>query len=81
MNRLLTIEVFPYRIICTHHTKYLYDADLIIVVDKGSIVMSGTPDEILNSSEIRQLSLETEDETHHNDTDKVWSMIHIYIYI
>ncbi|XP_065061425.1 ATP-binding cassette sub-family C member 10-like [Rhopilema esculentum] len=58
------------RIICTHHTKYLYDADLIIVVDKGSIVMSGTPDEILNSSEIRQLSLETEDETHHKDTDK-----------
>ena len=30
------------RILCTHHTKYLRDVDLIVVMDHGTIVKSGT---------------------------------------
>ncbi|XP_052824006.1 ATP-binding cassette sub-family C member 10 isoform X2 [Octopus bimaculoides] len=36
-------------ILCTHHIKYLQDADLIVVMKEGTIVRSGPPGEILES--------------------------------
>lgn len=35
------------RILCTHQTKYLTNADLIIVMDNGRIIKQGPPSEIL----------------------------------
>ncbi|XP_069116549.1 ATP-binding cassette sub-family C member 10-like [Argopecten irradians] len=35
------------RILCTHHVKFLGNADLIVVMDGGSISRIGTPSEIL----------------------------------
>ncbi len=29
------------RVLCTHHTKYLRDADVVIVVEDGKIVQTG----------------------------------------
>lgn len=35
------------RILCTHHRKYLKDADLIVVMDRGRVLCVGPPDELL----------------------------------
>lgn len=37
------------RILCTHHYKHLVDADLVLVVDNGKIVQSGTGAQIISS--------------------------------
>ena len=45
------------RILCTHHRKYLQDADLILVMDHNQIICSGLPHEVLkNDFVIRQIS-------------------------
>ena len=62
---------FP-RILCTHHTKYLTQADLIIVVDDGKIVMSGSPEEILNRMDSAQDDLQfINDDSAVESTDQV----------
>ncbi|XP_072032229.1 ATP-binding cassette sub-family C member 10-like [Amphiura filiformis] len=38
------------RILCTHHTKYLSQADLVLVMDNGTIIAAGTPSDILTYS-------------------------------
>lgn len=35
------------RVLCTHHVQFLYDADLVVVMDDGQIILSGPPSEIL----------------------------------
>ncbi|KAL5483667.1 hypothetical protein EMCRGX_G020072 [Ephydatia muelleri] len=35
------------RVLCTHHVRFLYEADLIVVMDDGQIILSGPPSEIL----------------------------------
>ncbi|XP_052235250.1 ATP-binding cassette sub-family C member 10-like isoform X9 [Dreissena polymorpha] len=40
------------RILCTHHTKFLSKADMIIVLDNGRIVKTGLPSEILASIDL-----------------------------
>lgn len=37
------------RILCTHHYKHLVNADLVLVVDNGKIVQSGTGAQIISS--------------------------------
>ena len=59
------------RILCTHHTKYLSQADLIIVLDHGKIVMTGTPDEVLRNQDITQIGLELENADAASSTDQV----------
>eukprot|EP00794_Sanderia_malayensis_P019839 gene19839-21781_t len=39
------------RVLCTHHTKYLWKADYIIVLNEGRIVIAGEPQDILNRDE------------------------------
>ena len=35
------------RILCTHHTKYLVNADLIIVMENGKIIKTGKPRSVI----------------------------------
>ena len=35
------------RVLCTHHVRFLYNADLVLVMDGGRVVLSGPPSEIL----------------------------------
>ena len=35
------------RVLCTHHVRFLYDADLILVMDDGRVVLSGPPSDVL----------------------------------
>src|SRR5258705_157166 len=35
------------RIVCTHHVRFLQDADWILVMDKGKVVSQGLPKDIL----------------------------------
>ena len=44
INSLLEAKT---RIVCTHHYQYLINADLVIVVDSGRIVESGTGAEVI----------------------------------
>lgn len=37
------------RILCTHHIKYLQEADMIVVMHEGRIIQSGPPNEVLPS--------------------------------
>ena len=63
------------RILCTHHTKFLTQADLIIVVDDGKIVMSGSPEEILNRVDGTQDGLQfINDESATGSIDQVWNI-------
>ena len=43
------------RVLCTHHTKYLKDADIVIVMDDGKIKATGTPAEILSSEDMLEI--------------------------
>ncbi|XP_053408287.1 ATP-binding cassette sub-family C member 10-like [Mercenaria mercenaria] len=43
------------RILCTHHTKYLVNADQIILMKDGKIVKTGLPSEILDTVELTSL--------------------------
>lgn len=40
------------RILCTHHTHFLSGADLVIVMDGGSVTHSGPPNKILQAKQI-----------------------------
>ena len=63
------------RILCTHHTKFLTQADLIIVVDDGKIVMSGSPEEILDRVDGTQDGLQfINDESATGSIDQVWNI-------
>ena len=45
------------RILCTHHTKFLAAADLILVMEHGSVMHCGPPSEVLErTSVVRQIS-------------------------
>lgn len=35
------------RILCTHHWKYLHDADVIVVMERGKVACIGFPNEVL----------------------------------
>ncbi|XP_038072640.1 multidrug resistance-associated protein 7-like [Patiria miniata] len=40
------------RILCTHHTKYLHGADLIVVMDQAEITKVGHPSDILEDKQL-----------------------------
>ena len=44
------------RILCTHHTKFLTAADLVLVMEHGSVVHCGPPEQILQASIMSQIS-------------------------
>ncbi|KAL3874278.1 hypothetical protein ACJMK2_037317 [Sinanodonta woodiana] len=46
------------RILCTHHTKFLKNADIVIVMEDGKVIKSGPPHEILDDIEL-ELAEET----------------------
>ncbi|XP_060081599.1 ATP-binding cassette sub-family C member 10-like [Ylistrum balloti] len=82
------------RILCTHHTKFLWKADLIIVMDDGVISKMGVPSEILNEAEFAEhipsshkSETECDDNNDDNDYDgglgeevKVTGEIKSYVY-
>ncbi|XP_071962252.1 ATP-binding cassette sub-family C member 10-like [Antedon mediterranea] len=47
------------RILCTHHTKYLWQADVVIVMENGTIASYGHPSVILNKLETTENGLTT----------------------
>ncbi|XP_070569620.1 ATP-binding cassette sub-family C member 10-like [Ptychodera flava] len=53
------------RILCTHHTKYLKEADRIIVMSEGRIVNSGLPEAVLRSTDlpVAMATSDSKDET------------------
>ncbi|XP_060564564.1 ATP-binding cassette sub-family C member 10-like isoform X2 [Ruditapes philippinarum] len=57
------------RILCTHHTKYLVNADQIILMNDGKIVKTGLPSEILNSEELASLRTAEEQVTESHDLE------------
>jgi ABC-type proline/glycine betaine transport system ATPase subunit len=45
------------RILCTHHWKYLHDADVIVVMEHGRVTCIGEPHEVLKEDTlIRKIS-------------------------
>ncbi|KAL4237303.1 Multidrug resistance-associated protein 7 [Mactra antiquata] len=61
------------RILCTHHTKYLVNADMIILMDDGKIVKTGLPSEILDSHILKSVNYTNDDDDgnteHSSDKD------------
>ncbi|XP_052106560.1 ATP-binding cassette sub-family C member 10-like isoform X1 [Mytilus californianus] len=41
------------RILCTHHTKYLSNADVVMEIRDGTVVQIGTPSEVLGTVELQ----------------------------
>ncbi|XP_067031621.1 ATP-binding cassette sub-family C member 10-like isoform X2 [Acropora muricata] len=50
------------RILCTHHTHFLSAADLVVVMDGGSVTHFGPPEEILQAEQIMSSIVELPDE-------------------
>ncbi|VDI80258.1 ATP-binding cassette, subfamily C (CFTR/MRP), member 10 [Mytilus galloprovincialis] len=50
------------RILCTHHTKYLSNADVVMEIKDGTIVQIGTPSEVLGTIELQDEEETTETE-------------------
>eukprot|EP00058_Branchiostoma_floridae_P004581 XP_002590069.1 hypothetical protein BRAFLDRAFT_83311 [Branchiostoma floridae] len=58
------------RILCTHHTRFLQEADLVVVMEAGRIVKTGPPSEILrHAMKMPSLSKQEErqDNSNHDD--------------
>ena len=36
-----------FRILCTHHVQFLQEADMVVVLDNGTIKHCGTPSDVL----------------------------------
>ncbi|XP_078671973.1 ATP-binding cassette sub-family C member 10-like [Branchiostoma floridae x Branchiostoma belcheri] len=63
------------RILCTHHTRFLQEADLVVVMEAGRIVKTGPPSEVLNH-DIKMPSLKKQEKRQddsNNDGEKVSS--------
>ncbi len=52
----------------THHTKYLWDADCVVVFEDGRIVSSGPPEDILDENKDE---LFADDQSEDKDFSKV----------
>lgn len=50
------------RILCTHHTHFLSSADLVVVMDHGSVIHTGPPEEILHAEQIMKSIVALPDE-------------------
>ncbi|XP_071834475.1 ATP-binding cassette sub-family C member 10-like isoform X2 [Apostichopus japonicus] len=58
------------RILCTHHTRYLQEADVIIVMHKGRIRDFGPPDKIFsNTAVLQDLDYKSEDAEKASDSE------------
>ncbi|XP_066282147.1 ATP-binding cassette sub-family C member 10-like [Branchiostoma lanceolatum] len=56
------------RILCTHHTRFLQEADLVVVMEAGRIVKTGPPSEVLNH-DMKMPLLEKQEKRQDNSND------------
>ncbi|XP_015763601.1 PREDICTED: multidrug resistance-associated protein 7-like [Acropora digitifera] len=63
------------RILCTHHTHFLSAADLVVVMDGGSVTHCGPPEEILQAEQIMSSIVELPDEREAGGDNKGKKMV------
>ncbi|XP_074640753.1 ATP-binding cassette sub-family C member 10-like [Tubulanus polymorphus] len=59
------------RILCTHHTYLLHQADMIVIMNNGTIVQTGSPSQVFGSTVIKELKLLEEEDVYSHDEENL----------